>query len=428
MIDPKKKKIVFLQIISWTLFYLVSIMLYKIHYGIHLDTFFVISYSISTFIFFSFTIWLTIKFSKPNIEEMEDRLFFQEKEFNLQNNNLAIENRLYKILFHSIEDPVFVFTSNLNIFFYNNRFAKLFGLKEDIHNIPLIEISRNLEFQNFIAKCILENRQLILPSFSFSNDQDPNRTYFDMKIIPIKFSSHFLCVLHEVTEKRLADQIREDFISNFSHEIRTPLTILNGQIQNLKILIPTTLELENAYKKIENNSRRLTCLFDDMLSLTSIEKQKRLNLETFNIEPMIDIVAQDLALKYPNKKINFTFELNQNDFFGDYNLIEQTLINLIDNAIKYSPIHSTIQIMTAAENNYSILSIKDNGIGIPDDQKHRVYERFFRVDSSRSSDIAGTGLGLSIVKHIVQKHNGKLKMVSEVNVGTTITVLLPIKS
>lgn len=431
MNNLRPKKIIIIQLIIWTVFYIASAILLRTHFGIKLDNFFIFRYSLLIITFFTFDIWLISRLLRPKVEELESKMSKNEKEFNITKDHLEIENRLYKILVDSLEDPVFVITNQLEIFFYNQKLSEFFKLSASQSKIPFIQVSRNLEFQTFIQNSIKNNQISEIHNFTFGEVQDPNKKFFDLKLIPIKFSSHYLCILHDVTERKRADQIREDFISNFSHEIRTPLTILNGQIQNLRNLdinLGDKNKINDHFNKIENNSRRLTSLFDDMLSLTSIEKQKDLNIEVFDIEPMIYFVTQDLSLKYPTKKLDFQITIGQNQFSADYNLIEQVLINLIDNAIKYSKNDgqiATITISTQKDDTFNNIVIADAGVGIPEEQKHRIFERFFRIDISRSSEITGTGLGLAIVKHIISKHQGKIKVNSSVNIGTTMTISLP---
>ena len=237
--------------------------------------------------------------------------------------------------------------------------------------------------------------------------------------------------MHDVTERKLADQMREDFVANFSHEVRTPLTILNGQTQTLKMMLEKNKEFDSEFKpifeKLDNNSRRLLSLFNDLLRLTSVEKKKDLFKEEIHIEPIIEGLVEELKVNYPRKSIKFTYDFRAPILYVDYNLFEQVMINLIDNAYKYVGALGNVSISTHISGENSILEITDDGMGIPENQLHRIFERFFRVDASRSSEVAGTGLGLSITKHIVQKHDGKIKVSSKFGKSTTFTISLPNK-
>ena len=361
--------------------------------------------------------------------EIEESIAKKDVDFALQKEEFQLENLKYKRLLDSLQDPVCILNKELLIIYANEAFTTLFSFTDKKLPVPLIEISRNLDFQEFLENAIEEELTTRRSYFTFNQLQDPHKTYFDLKVFPVDNINNYLCLLHDVTERKMADQVREDFVSNFSHEVRTPLTILNGQMQNLKAQLITEDNFESrfgqCFVKIENNSRRLINLFNDLLRLTSVETKKEINKELIDIEEMLTFLTQDLLINYPDKKIEFQINLDQKNFLVDYNLFEQVLINLIDNSLKYIENSGKIEIHSFHEDGWDFLIIKDSGIGIPEDQVHRIFERFFRVDSSRSSEIEGTGLGLSIVKHIIQKHEGKIRAQSKPNEGTSFILSFP---
>lgn len=360
---------------------------------------------------------------------IEDSLSKRDVHHQIIQSEYEIENLKYKILLDSLHDPVCIFNKDQIILYSNQAFDLLFSLPANSFRDSLLEVTRNLDFQDFVKKAIVTNEAQKLDEFSFNPIQDSFKKYFELKVFPLRNIQNYLCLMHDVTERKLADQMREDFVSNFSHEVRTPLTILNGQMQTLKIDLEKNDQFKNEYKsifeKIDKNSKRLTNLFNDLLRLTSVEKKKDLLKEQVNIEQMIEGLFEELSLNYPHKSIKHSSDLRTKIFLADYNLFEQVMINLIDNAYKYVGALGNIKVSTRTEGVYDILEVSDDGMGIPLDQQHRIFERFFRVDSSRSSEVEGTGLGLSIVKHIIQKHDGKIKVTSATGKGTTFTVSLP---
>ena len=366
------------------------------------------------------------KLSWPEIEESFTR---REVAFNQQKKEFELENLKYKMLLDSLQDPVCIMNKNLIILYGNQAFCTLFDFSEKKIPLPLIEITRNLEFQEFLKNSINTSKTSRRSYFTFNQLQDPYKSYFDLKVFPVDSINNYLCLLHDVTERKMIDQVREDFVSNFSHEVRTPLTILHGQMQTLKAVLLKEDNFESlfgqCFVKIENNSRRLINLLNDLLRLTSVEKTKEIIKEEIDIEEMLTFITIDLLINYPDKKIQFDIDLAQKNFFVDYNLFEQVLLNLIDNSLKYIKKDGVITIRSFHEDSWDHLIIKDTGIGIPEDHLHRIFERFFRVDSSRSSEIEGTGLGLSIVKHIIQKHEGRIKAHSRLDEGTTFTLSFP---
>lgn len=362
-------------------------------------------------------------------EEIEETITRKDVAFKKQKEEFELENLNYKRLLDSLQDPVCIFTKDLIIIYANEAFSAFFHISDKKLPIPLIEISRNLDFKEFLKNALKTDTTSRKSYFSFNQLQDPHKTYFDLKVFPDDNRHNYLCLLHDVTERKMIDQVREDFVSNFSHEVRTPLTILNGQMQILKVQLLDEDNFESRFGqyfvKIENNSRRLINLFNDLLRLTTVETKKEITKEVIDIEEMLTFITMDLLINYPDKKIHFEINLEQKNFFVDYSLFEQALLNLIDNALKYIKHSGIITISSFHEDNWDHLIIKDSGVGIPEDQIHRIFERFFRVDSGRSSEIEGTGLGLSIVKHIIQKHDGRIKAQAKPNEGTTFTLSFP---
>jgi len=235
-----------------------------------------------------------------------------------------------------------------------------------------------------------------------------------------------VAIFHDVSQEQLIQQMREDFVANVSHEVRTPLTALKGYSQILSELSPTeTSALTEYTNKIERNVDRLTALFQDILSLSVLESRQTITKENLNSSDIVLSVLSNIKINYADKNFVFIIDNNISTIHGDCILIEQILTNLLDNACKYSPENSQIMVKLFKLNNNSIIHIIDQGPGIPESSLTRVFERFYRVDESRSRAIGGTGLGLAIVKHAVQKHHGKVSVWNNDQQGTTFEVSLP---
>lgn len=363
---------------------------------------------------------------------IEESVSQNNDDFLKQKKALEEEYLKYKTILDNLPEPVFILKKNLIILYSNQAFKNLFSIADNEFPIPLLEITRNLEFQDFLTEAVSKGKSRI-DEFSFNQLQDPYKNYFDIKLIAISEDDSFLCHMHDCTERKQAAIIREDFVSNFSHEVRTPLTILNGQTQILKNSLINHPDYQekfgSLFEKIDNNSRRLIRLFNDLLQLSSIERCKEVKKEMTDIEPIVSNIIDEISFNYPTKKILFDLKLESKNFYIDYNLFEQALINLIDNAFKYSPQNAQVTVASSRiklnGEDYDQLEIADNGIGIHEDQIHRIFERFFRADTSRSNNIEGTGIGLSIVKHIIHKHDGKIKVTSKTGEGTRFIVYLP---
>lgn len=362
--------------------------------------------------------------------DLESSLSRRDVDHKNQQTEYQIENLKFKLLLDSLHDPVLILNTDKIILFSNKAFNKLFSVKSLGEAASILEVTRNLEFLDFIQKSLYSTEVQKLQDFTFDNTQETFKKFFEIKAFPIQDIRNVLFSMQDVTERKMADLMREDFVANFSHEVRTPLTIVNGQLQLLRTSLEAqkyeTSNFSQFFEKIDNNTRRLLNLFNDLLRLTSVEKKKEINKEIVNIAQLSESLVDELGLNYTDKRISFQFNFEVESLFIDYNLFEQVMINLIDNAYKYSVPNGVVQISTRQESGVHILEISDNGIGIPDDQLHRIFERFFRVDSSRSSEIVGTGLGLAIVKHIIQKHEGKIRALNHERGGTSFIITLPL--
>jgi len=235
-----------------------------------------------------------------------------------------------------------------------------------------------------------------------------------------------VAVFADVTEQKMAEQMREDFVANVSHEVRTPLTAMKGYAQMLKNLVKEGQALE-FINKIEHNSDRLTALFQDILQLSVIESTTRAKKEAVQVEDITSSVLSNLKQVYADKKIEVKIRYDIKTIWANPAMMEQVLTNLLENAMKYTPAQSSIELnwRRGKSNVNDILEVIDNGPGIAPEYLPRLFERFYRVDSSRSRDQGGTGLGLAIVKHIVQIHDGKVDVESVVGTGTTFKIKLP---
>jgi two-component system phosphate regulon sensor histidine kinase PhoR len=318
-------------------------------------------------------------------------------------------------IFNSLQDAIFIFTQDLQVLECNSSFAKFFNTKELSFPVTFIEINRNLDFQIFLKSAIENNVVTKLHAFTFDTIQSPLTRYFDITCTPLEQTELYICIFHDITERKNTEQIKEDFISNFSHEIKTPLTVLHGHIQSLKNE-DVSKKIAPIIQKMEYNTSRMINLFNDLLLLSSIEKKSEIHKEVVEIEDHINFLANDLLVSYPDAKVELNFSIKQKSFYVDLPLFEQVLLNLIDNSIKYGS--SQITISTFSENEFDVLTVEDNGQGIPDHQIHRIFERFYRVELSHSPASKGTGLGLAIVKHIIQKHEAKIQVTSQLKTGT----------
>lgn len=231
----------------------------------------------------------------------------------------------------------------------------------------------------------------------------------------------------DISEAKVLEKIKRDFIANASHELRTPLTSIKGYIE---ILEQEPQKQQQYIDIIARNTDRIINIVNDLLKLSKLEQYNSvLNYEDINLNTLIEDIMQIFENKIVKKQISLHTLMPSPEllFTGDKLKIEALLINLIDNSIKYTDEHGSIDVNCSKTDNLIKIMISDTGIGIPQKYQSRVFERFFVVDKARSRKTGGTGLGLAIVKHIIQLHHGTLDLASQEGKGTTFTVTLPLE-
>jgi two-component system phosphate regulon sensor histidine kinase PhoR len=224
-----------------------------------------------------------------------------------------------------------------------------------------------------------------------------------------------------------AEKTRSEFTANVSHELKTPLTSINGFAEMIASGMAKDEEIVKFANIIHKEGSRLLDLIDSIINLSHLdEKTFEANFESLDIYEITEKIVSQLRFRAMEKNITLNLSGQHLTFRGNRRMIEDLIFNLLDNGIKYNKENGKVDISIDKSNDYLSFSIKDTGIGIPKADQNRVFERFYRVDKSRSKRIQGSGLGLSIVKHIVEFHNGIINLISEENKGTEIEILFPI--
>ena len=235
-----------------------------------------------------------------------------------------------------------------------------------------------------------------------------------------------VAVFHDVSELRLLESHRRDFVANVSHELRTPLASIQGFVETLH-----DDSLEPAQRKqylgvVSRNADRLRALIEDLLELSRIEgRSQPLALEPVDALAVASDLLRDMAPRIEARGLTAAASGAAPPVLADRRALEQVLQNLLDNAVKYTEPGGRIEVRAALANGKVRIEVADTGMGIPEADRARVFERFYRVDKARSRDLGGTGLGLAIVKHLVQAMDGDLRLDSREGEGTSVAVLLP---
>lgn len=223
------------------------------------------------------------------------------------------------------------------------------------------------------------------------------------------------------------ERIRTEFLANVSHELRTPIfaiqgfieTLLNGAINDKKVNL-------NFLEKANLHTINLSNLLNDLIDISMIESgEMRMSYRYFDIHLYIKQIVQELKPMADEKGLELVFDQPDEilQLFGDKDKLRHVFVNLIQNAIKYTE-QGKVEIIVEEEKKYGLIKIKDSGIGIPESDLNRIFERFYRVDKARSRAVGGTGLGLAIVKHIIEAHGSKIEVKSRLNEGSEFSFRL----
>ena len=238
-----------------------------------------------------------------------------------------------------------------------------------------------------------------------------------------------MLVFQDVTEQEKLDKMRKEFVANVSHELRTPLTTIKSYTETLLDGAMDNKEYTaNFLQVINSESERMTRLVKDLLQLSKLDYDKmEWNMKRLNILSIIRdcVMKMEIAAKQKNQLLSFEAQEELCEIKGDRDRIEQVIINIIGNAIKYTPENGSIKVTAEMLGNNVEIKIADNGMGIPREDLPRLFERFYRVDKARSRAMGGTGLGLSIAKNIVEAHNGTIRIESEYGKGSEVIMDFP---
>lgn len=263
----------------------------------------------------------------------------------------------------------------------------------------------------------------------------PDEKTLDANVVPVPGrvvgEQNYIVLLYDITEIRRLENVRTDFAANVSHELRTPITALKGFSETLLDGAMYDEEVLNEFLEIMlKESTRLDSMVQDILQLSKLEGGRaRASAEWIEIRSVVEEVFQILQQKIELKNMTCYIEEDETiSIYANRDHLKQILMNLIANAITYTPENGTVIVDLDQDDDEVKLQVIDNGIGMPEEDQLRIFERFYRVDKARSRNSGGTGLGLSIVKWVVDNMNGRLELFSEVNVGSTFVIWLPINT
>ena len=308
---------------------------------------------------------------------------------------------------------------------HSGRILSINPAAKNLYEIASVTIGEDfltLERKQFMREAL---EQAKVQGHAEFRAQKNGRDYqFDVNRIDSDGNTRGMVILaYDITEQVNAEKHRQAFTANVSHELKTPLQAIIGSAELMENGIVKTDDLPRFVGHIRKEASRLLYLIDDIIRLSQLDEGAEMDQEDVPLKQLAEDVCENLTDAAKLKDV--TLEVTGEDVVmrGVRRLLYEILYNLCDNAIKYNRAGGSVMVSVSQKTNEICVSVKDTGIGIPPEHQDKIFERFYRVDKSHSKQSGGTGLGLSIVKHAVQYHHGKIVLASQVNVGTTITVL-----
>ena len=341
---------------------------------------------------------------------------------------LTDERNRSSAILGSMVEGVAVVAGDERILYCNWAFEQILELPEgSSQGRTLVEALRQADLVALV-------RQVILGVEEVTGEVEVGtvrRRNFSVTAAPVRSAgaNGAVLVLHDITELRRLERVRRDFVANVSHEFKTPLTAIQGFAETLLSGALDDNKNRNRFVEIiREHARRLARLTDDLLKLSRIEAGRlELEIRPVRVEALVNGCIETARLKAEARGLQIHVELQENTpaVRGDGAQLGEVLLNLLDNALQYTPSGGQIEVMARSSGHDVIFTVTDTGIGIPESDLERIFERFYRVDAARSREAGGTGLGLVIARHIVDAHGGRIWVESAVGQGSRFHFSIP---
>jgi two-component system phosphate regulon sensor histidine kinase PhoR len=342
---------------------------------------------------------------------------------------LTEERNLSSAILGSMVEGVAVVNASERLLFANRGFAEILGLDVPPQSgSALVEVVRQTELLEAVRGVLKGEPRVESEIVTGTLRQH----FFAVTVASVSAAeaSGAVIVLHDITELRKLERVRRDFVANVSHEFKTPLTAIQGFAETL--LAGAMDDSQNRLRFLEiilEHSRRLARLTDDLLKLSKMDADRlELEIRRVSVSQFVESCIETTQRPAAEKDLRISVNLQQSlpDIAADRRRLAEVLQNLLDNAMQYTPAGGQIMVSASADGAQVTFTVSDTGIGIPQADQSRIFERFYRVDVARSREVGGTGLGLSIAKHLVEVHGGRIWVESEVGQGSQFHFTIPI--
>ena len=347
----------------------------------------------------------------------------QEQTIRARLEEISSRTNTIETITSNMQEGLILIDSDGTVLSANKSALRVFG--ENIENKNVIHIYRDDSFQSSVRKCIEGD--------SVEMQIENEKRIYSVFFSPVRSSGKTrgaVILFYDSTERHRAEKQRREFSANVSHELKTPLTTISAISEMIAQGIAKEDDIKVFASRITEQSGRLLLLIDDIIRLSEFDEGAIDNIKDENREAAV-FCLRELAeavidsLRENTGNIEIELSGDRFDISANHRMIDELLYNLIDNGVKYNKENGKVTVcLTKDENNLCRISVSDTGIGIGNEHHQHIFERFYRVEKSRSKKTGGTGLGLSIVKHITEYYNGSVEIESTEGSGTTITCYL----
>lgn len=323
----------------------------------------------------------------------------------------------FDTIISKIKEGMILLDNNCRIISINQAAQDILQTDQTCLGKDMLQILRNLSLNNWLEKGLQGRKQEgILQLYD---------AHYKVMVRPIQSEDKVtgLAILFfDVTDQLQAEQLRREFTANVSHELKTPLHLISGYSEMLASDVVAQKDVPQFAEKIHSESQRMIQLVEDIIKLSHLDESEELAMEPVNLYQISEEVLDSLSAKANERHINLHLLGEPAYITGNHALIHSLIYNLCDNAIIYNRDKGDVTVNVTSNKDNIVLTVQDTGVGIAKDEQERIFERFYRVDKSRSKKLGGTGLGLSIVKHAVNQHHADIKVESQLGLGTKMTV------
>ncbi len=350
------------------------------------------------------------------------KLHKQHKQIKSQMESLRRKSDEFEQIVSSMSEGLVLLDEHGMVLSMNAAARKIFDLKDERVGGDFLLIDRTSRMNRAIWNALEGNRS--------EYNEERNGSEYQFNISPIVSEGKVLGAVilgFDITERAFAERNRREFTANVTHELKTPLQSVIGSAELLESGLVKPEDIGRFVGNIRKEATRLVNLINDIIRLSQLDESHEPATETVNLGEVAGEVVEILNASAAERNIKVEIKGEPGTVFGVRRYIYEIVYNLCDNAIRYNVDGGTVQIEFGKESEHEVMTVKDTGIGIAAEHQSRIFERFYRVDKSRSKETGGTGLGLAIVKYIAEQHSGEISLKSQAGVGTEITVAFPVE-